>query len=86
MATVTKCDICGELVYDNHMIVNYLWNRPIVYFKYNDEDNISYSYKDKQEATKDICPECWVKILDFAKRFKEDPHIQIVTEEEFRKL
>ena len=80
MSTVTKCDICGEVIDGNYKIVTYEWNLPYIYSK------ADTWYKDRQRGSNDICPECWNKIFDFAVKFKSDPHIRIITEEEYLKL
>ena len=75
------CDICGEVIEGNFKLVGYEWNEPEFYVV--DGNNATY---DEHHESKDICPNCWAEIYNFATRFKKDPHIHIVTDEEYQKL
>ena len=74
------CDICCEEIVDNYKIVTYEWDKPE--FRMS-ENHMEF---DRNPESKDICPICWATILDFATRFKKDPHIHIITDEEFHSL
>lgn len=77
---VVKCDICGETLTpdDAYVEMDYAWAGPLFYC------NGEPFYHGDGDA--DFCPDCWAKLIEFGNAFRKDPHIHLVTDEEYYQI